>query len=218
MACLTGSAALTLWDKVTVTIRIREATLETRFRQLRAVLRTALTWGAAWAVAGGTIAGVLGLFDPNPAIESLPERVGMAIFGAVSWGIRFGIAGGVIGAIFSAAVRLTYVGRRLKDIRPVRFALLGAVVGAVGVPLYLQMMNVLTGGSLISWGLVMDDGIWASVFGAAGAGGSILLARRADSLRSGSPDELDDPGRMDTLPAPDAQAVSFPRAERLTRR
>ena len=117
-------------------------------RQLRAVLGTAMTWAAAWAVAGGTIAGVLGLFDPNPGIESLPERLGMAIFAGVAWGIRFGIAGGVIGTVFSAAVRFTYMGRRLRDINPAKFALLGGIVGGVGVPLYLQLMNVLSGGPI----------------------------------------------------------------------
>jgi hypothetical protein len=192
---------------------------ESRSRQLRAVLGAALTWGAAWAAAGGTIAAILGLFEANPAIESLPERVGMAIFAGVSWGVRFGIAGAVIGSLFSAAVRVTYMGRRLTDIHPARFAMLGAVVGGVGVPLYLQLMNLLTGGSMISWGLVMDDGIWASVFGAAAAGGSIVLARRAEALRLGAgPDELGDPVTLNALPEAELQEAPLPETARVTRR
>ena len=191
---------------------------ETRSPQLRAVLRTALTWGAAWGAAGGGLAGILGLFDPDPAIESLPERVGMAIFAGVSWGVRFAIAGAVIGSVFSAAVRITYLGRRVSDIHPARFALLGAVVGAVGVPLYLQTMNLLTGGSMIPWGLVMDDGIWASVFGAAAAGGSILLARRADLARGTEHDEVADAGSIDALPAAESAQVSFSGRTRVGRR
>jgi MFS family permease len=155
-----------------------------RSRTLRAILRTALLWSAAWALAGGAIMATLALFDPNPGIESLPERLGMTIFAGVAWGVRFGLAGAVIGAVFSAVIRLGYRGRRLADINPVRFALLGAVVGGVGVPLYLQTMNVLTDGRPIAWSLVTDDGVWASVFGAVVAAGSIMLARRADRLRA----------------------------------
>ena len=155
-----------------------------RSRTLRAVLRTAMLWSAAWALAGGAIMATLALFDPNPGIESLPERLGMTIFAGVAWGVRFGLAGAVIGAVFSAMIRLGYRGRRLADINPVRFALLGAVVGGVGVPLYLQTMNLLTDGRPIAWSLVTDDGVWASVFGAVVAAGSIMLARRADRLRA----------------------------------
>ena len=155
-----------------------------RSRTLRAILRTALLWSAAWALAGGAIMATLALFDPNPGIESLPERLGMTIFAGVAWGVRFGLAGAVIGAVFSAMIRLGYRGRRLADINPVRFALLGAVVGGVGVPLYLQTMNLLTDGRPIAWSLVTDDGVWASVFGAVVAAGSIMLARRADRLRA----------------------------------
>ena len=153
-----------------------------RFLHLRAVLRNAVTWGAAWAVAGGAIVATLSLFDPDPGIESLLERLGMAVISGISWGIRFGIAGAVIGTVFASVIRLAFRGRRLADINPVRFAMLGAVVGGVGVPLFLQAMNVLTGGGPIAWGLVLDDARWATVFGAAAATGTILLARRADRL------------------------------------
>jgi MFS family permease len=193
--------------------------MDTGYRQLWASLRTGMTWGAAWAVAGGTITGVLALFDPNPGIESLPERIGMAIFAGIGWGIRFGIAGAVIGTMFSAAVRLTYMGRRLRDIHPARFALLGGIVGGVGVPLYLQMMNVLSGTGPIAWGLVTDDGIWAAVFGAAAAGGSILLARRADALAPGAePGTLDGAADLDQLPVPELREESLRESTHITRR
>jgi hypothetical protein len=182
---------------------------EERSRHLWAILRNALTWGAAWAAAGGAIVTAVALFSPDPGIESLVERVGMALFAGVAWGIRFGIAGAVIGTAFSSIIRLGYRGRRLADISPVRFALLGAVVGGVGVPLYLQAMNVLTGGAPIAWGLVMDDGIWASVFGAAAAAGTILLARRADTLER-EPKR----GRLESGIRLDSQPVSEPGIQR----
>ena len=186
-------------------------------RLLRAALRSALTWGAAWALAGGALMAVLGLFDPDPGIESLVERVGLALISGVAWGVRFGLAGAVIGTAFFGVIRLGYRGRRLADIDPLRFAMLGAVLGGVGVPLYLQAMNVLTDGSPIAWGLVTDDAVWASVFGAAVAGGSILLARRADALPHGPrPDRLGPVDAPNALPSVDPRpgdAQARPRAE-----
>jgi len=186
-------------------------------RLLRAALRSALTWGAAWALAGGALMAVLGLFDPDPGIESLVERVGLALISGVAWGVRFGLAGAVIGTAFFGVIRLGYRGRRLADIDPLRFAMLGAVLGAVGVPLYLQAMNVLADGSPIAWGLVTDDAVWASVFGAAVAGGSILLARRADALPHGPrSDRLGPADAPNALPAADQRpgdAQARPRAE-----
>ncbi len=173
--------------------------MDDRFRHLRAVLRNAVTWGAAWAVVGGALITALRLVDPAPGVESLVERLGMAIVSGMAWGIRFGIAGAVIGTVFSGVIRLSYRGRRLADINPVRFALLGAVVGGVGVPLFLQMMNVLSGDGLVAWGLVLDDARWATVFGAAVAAGTILLARRADALPHGSrPEQLERAGDVES--------------------
>ena len=173
-----------------------------RSRSLRAVLRNAVTWGAAWAVAGCVLVAAVSLFDPDPGIESLVERVGLAILSGLAWGVRFGIAGAVIGAVFASVIRLGYRGRRLADIDPLRFAMLGAFVGGVGVPLYLQTMNVLFGDGPIAWGSVTDDALWATPFGAAVAAGSILLARRVDALpHAPLPDQLERAEELDGLPA-----------------
>ena len=162
---------------------------DNRSRQLWAVVRNAIMWAAAWALAGGAITATLSLFNPDPGVESLVERLGLALLAGISWGVRFGIAGAVIGTAFAAVIRFGYHGRRLADINPWRFTLLGAVIGGVGVPLFLQTMNVLTGGSMIAWGLVTDDAVWATVFGAVVAAGTILLARRADALARGAQQE-----------------------------
>ena len=175
---------------------------DTRFPRLRAVLRNALTWGAAWAAAGGALATAVGLFDPHPAIESLVERLGLALGSGIVYAVRFGVAGTVIGGVFSGVIRLGYRGRRLADINPVRFGMLGALVGGVGVPLYLQAMNVLSGDGPIPWGLVLDDAPWAAAFGAAAAAGSILLARRAEALPHGPRlGQLECADDLDGLPA-----------------
>ena len=192
---------------------------ESRNKRWRAVLRTALTWGAAWAVAGGALIGLITLFDPTPEIDSIPGRLGIAVLTGGMWGVRFGLIGAVMGTVFSTVIRIGYRGRRLADISPVRFGLLGAVVGGVGVPLFLQMMNVLSGGGPIAWGLVTDDGLWASVFGGAAAAGSILLARRADaSTELPGPDQLDGTGIPDALPAGEQLETSMLQRSRIAQR
>lgn len=191
---------------------------ETRLPPLRAVLRNAATWGAAWAAAGGGIVGILALFEPSAAIDSLPERVGLAAFAAVAWGVRFGLAGAVIGTAFALAVRVGYRGRRLADIGPLRFSALGALVGGVGVPLYLQTMNVLSGDGPVAWNLVSDDAMWASVFGAVVAAGSILVARRAGRAPHESrADGLARPREVEALPAARWQETALPERARSTR-
>ena len=192
---------------------------DSNIRRWRAVLRNALTWGAAWAAAGGALIGALTLFDPGPGIESLGERFGVAVLAGIAWGVRFGLAGAVMGTVFSTVVRLGYRGKRLADIHAGRFALLGAVVGGVGVPLFLQTMNVLSGDGPISWALVLDDAPWASVFGAAAAAGSILLARRAEALPSGpsTPDQLGPADDLNALPAAEQREISLSQRARSAR-
>jgi hypothetical protein len=158
-----------------------------RIRSLRAIAVNAITWGVAWGVVGAAIFAVINLFNPDPGIDSLVERIGLAAFAAVAWGVRFALAGAVIGTAFATMLRFGFRGKRLAELSPIRFALLGALVGGVGVPLYLQLMNVLSGDGPIAWGLVLDDGPWAAVFGAIAGGGTILLARRGAALAPPTP-------------------------------
>lgn len=184
---------------------------------LRAILRNAITWAAAWGVAGGAISGVIAFIVPGKGVESLAERVGMSLFATVSWGTRFALAGAVIGTVFATVVRLGYRGQKLANINPVRFGLLGAVVGGVGVPLFLQTMNVLSDGHTIAWNLVTDDAVWASVFGAAVAAGSIFMARRAVAVPN-EESRVPSDGTMPPTPLPTgtspAQPLNQPLAQR----
>lgn len=154
-----------------------------RFPRLPAVLRNAITWGAAWAAGGGALVTALSLLQPRPETAPFLARLGMAVATGIGWGVRFGVAGTVIGTVFALAVRHGYRGRRLADLRLLPFTLLGAVVGGVGVPLFLQTMNVLSGDGPVAWRLVTDDAVWATVFGAAVAAGCLLIARRTPRAR-----------------------------------
>jgi hypothetical protein len=146
---------------------------ENIIKQVRAAMGTAMVWGAAWTALG--FAG----FAALKITGSLPASVGW--LDALMIAPRFGIIGGVVGAAFSAFVGVMYRGRRLSDLRALRFGVGGGIVAGLFVPLFLQTMNLLSGDGLVPMELVLDDGVWASVFGAVAAGGSLLLAPRAQT-------------------------------------
>lgn len=151
-------------------------------RTLKAVLRTSLLFGVGLGIFSGTLIGLYVLIVAGPGVESLPERIGNALFAGIGMGVRFAIGGAAIGAFFAVALRLAYHGRRLAEVSMAKAALIGAVVGAVGIPLFYQCLNLISSGHTIAWGLVGDDAIWASIVGAAGGAGAIWMARRAAAL------------------------------------
>jgi len=148
------------------------------FRAVKAVFKTALAWGFVLGAISSVLIGGYVLFVPGPGVESLPERVGEALFAGVGMGVRFAFAGFVLGTFFATMLRLSFRGKRIADLHPGKFALIGAVVGGVGIPLFYQFLNVISGGP-IPWSLLTDDIVWAAVVGGAGAAGTIWMARRA---------------------------------------
>src|ERR1041385_2625556 len=106
---------------------------ENRYPFLRAVAKNALLFGTLCGTAFGTLVTVYVLFVPGPGVESLPERIGGALLAGFSMGVRFALAGAAIGTFFALAVRFSFRGRRLAEISPIKFGLLGAVAGGVGI-------------------------------------------------------------------------------------
>ena len=146
---------------------------EGRLKMVRATLRNAVVWGAAWgAAAFVTMLGLRTAGVMVPASVTWLDALGMAI--------RFGVVGGIAGAGFASVVRLVYRGRRLADISAARFAIGGALVGGVGVPLLMETLSVLTGGGVVPWSSIQTDVAFAALFGAIVAGGSMKLAQLAE--------------------------------------
>ena len=149
--------------------------VDTIFRRLRGALGNALVWGVGWFTAALVLFATLRI---------------AGIF-TVSWtdilvtAGRAGIVGGVAGGAFSIAIRLLYHGRRLSEISWVRFGIGGGVVTGLFVPVFLQIMNLLSGDGLVPWALVLDDIPLTAVFGAVAAGGSLRLAQYAEAALSG---------------------------------
>src|SRR3982751_2920347 len=113
------------------------------FRRMRAALRNALVWGAGWSGFALAIFTVLRLVGVVPASATWVQGLGLAA--------RFGFVGAVSGAAFSTIVGLAYRGRRLRDINWIRFGIAGAVATGVFVPLFLQLMNLISGDGLVPW-------------------------------------------------------------------
>jgi hypothetical protein len=148
-------------------------------------------WGAGWFIAALVAFGTLRLVG----------------FFTVSWedvfinAVRAGIVGGVAGVVFSTVIRVLYHGRRLSEISWIRFGIGGGIVAAVCVPLFLQMMNLLSGDGLVAWALVLDDVPLAAVFGGSAAGVTLKLAQHVEaSLPGGAQDALDSPEDLERLP------------------
>ena len=150
-------------------------------RRLRGAIGNAVVWGAGWTAAA------LALFAVLKVAGILPASV--IWLDALVVAARFGFMGGIAGAAISPLISLLYRGRRLSEIRALRFGVGGGIAAGLFVPAFLQAMNLLSGGGMVPMGLVMDDGLMAALFGAVAAGGSLKLAQRAHPLRSGgSPD------------------------------
>lgn len=163
-------------------------------RRLRAALRNALLWGLGWSAAGLLVLLVLGALGRLPDANAWLEGLGIVIKLGV-WGVFSGIA-------FAGLMRLLYHGRRLSDISWVKFGILGGIATGLFVPLFMQVLNILSGDGPVAWNLVLDDAVWATAAGALAAGGSLKLAQRAQALSApGRQEQLDAPVPVDRLPS-----------------
>lgn len=145
---------------------------ENVLRRLRGVIGNAVVWGAGWAALGVAAFAALKVAGVLPAPVSWLDAIMVAG--------RFGMIGGIVGGAFSGFIGLRYRGRRLSELRAVRFGVGGGILAGMFVPAFLQAMNLLSGDGMVPMGLVLDDSLWAAVFGGVAAGVSLKLAQRAD--------------------------------------
>lgn len=125
-------------------------------RRLRGAVGMGLTWAFAWFAAGVALLLVVG-----PDAADVPFPIGFAMFGFLA------------GATFSTVLGITEGRRRFEQLSIPRFALWGAVGGALLSVAFVLVADV--GGAAIV--------VLAPVFAlasAASAAGSLTLARRVD--------------------------------------
>ena len=164
------------------------------FRRLRAALRNALLWGLGWSAAGLGVLLLLGVLGRLPDANAWLEGLGIVVKLGI-WGVFAGIA-------FAGVMRLLYHGRRLSDINWVKFGILGGIATGIFVPLFMQVLNIISGDGPVAWHLVTDDAVWATAAGALAAGGSLKLAQRAQALSAAaSQHEFDGSVKVDRLQA-----------------
>ena len=152
------------------------------FRTIKAVLRTAFAWGFVLGAISSVLITAFAFIVPGPGVESLPERIGEALFAGVGMGARFAMAGVFLGTLFSLVLRLSFRGKRVAELHPGKFALIGGVASAVVMPLFYQFLNVLSGDGPVAWNLLTDDIPFFAVAGAAGAALTVWIARRGSTL------------------------------------
>jgi MFS family permease len=152
------------------------------FRTIKAVLRTAFAWGFVLGAISSVLITALAFIVPGPGVESLPERIGEALFAGVAMGVRFAMAGVFLGTLFALVLRLSFRGKRVAELHPGKFALIGGVASAVVMPLFYQFLNILSGDGPVAWNLLYDDIPFFAVAGAAGAALTVWIARRGSKL------------------------------------
>ena len=177
-------------------------------RSLKAILKTALTWGVLLGAVSATLITAYAFVFAGPGVESLPERVGEALFAGVALGTRFALAGAIMGTLFATLVRVGFRGKRVAELHAGKFALIGAVAGGAGIPLIYQLLNIIGGGA-IPWKYLIDDIPWAATVGAVGAAGTIWLAKRAAALPAER--EAEQLGEADAFDEGPALPVGEPR-------
>jgi hypothetical protein len=150
---------------------------ENIFRRLRGALGNAAVWGAAWAACAAVVfaalkvAGVLG--------------ASVIWLDAIMVAGRFGFMGGIVGGAFSLVIGLLYRGRRLSDLSAVRFGIRGGIMAGLFVPTFLTAARLLSGDTFLPLENLLTNGLLSAAFGAVAAGGSLMLAQRAQTLLSG---------------------------------
>ncbi|HYR12250.1 MAG TPA: hypothetical protein VEQ60_30970 [Longimicrobium sp.] len=110
---------------------------------------------------------------------------------AIMVAARFGFMGGIAGGAFSLVIGLLYRGRRLSDLSAVRFGIRGGIMAGLFVPAFMTVARLLSGDTFLPLENLLTNGLMAAAFGAVAAGGSLMLAQRAQTLLSaGGQDRL----------------------------
>ncbi|MCU0624182.1 MAG: hypothetical protein MUF53_10005 [Gemmatimonadaceae bacterium] len=174
-------------------------------RRLLAVLRNAVVWGAAWFLVAAAVVTVLLLTGNAPRDATWFKAFGLAA--------RVGVVGGMAGTLFAGATMLLYRGRRMREMSWIRFGLAGAVVSGAGMPLVLQLLNILSGDGPVAWHLLTDDIPLLAVLGGGAAATWLKLAQRAErqgEREAETPASLPAPASTPATPVPTARHRNVP--------
>jgi hypothetical protein len=181
-----------------------------RFGRLKAVIKNAVVWGAGWGTLGTVVASLMRLSDGISLPFALLDGLGM--------GIRIGFMGGLAGALFAAFISIAYRGKRLSEISWLRFGAGGLVFAGVFVPVFMETMNLLTGGGGVPLNLITDDIIMSALFGGITAAGTMKLAQHGADEAPVTVDELLDRMEQQSLGSGEATGIPARQGSRVTER
>lgn len=138
-------------------------------KRIRGWLGNALVWGAGWSLVTIPIMGVLHLMGLDYFPSGLATLIAKNLFAM----------GFVAGGAFSTYLGLAYRNRGFDELRPRRFALVGAVFSVLLVPTFtfLPGLGMLLGGSFN--GAVAGGIALAAALGGVTAFGTVKIAQNA---------------------------------------
>lgn len=168
---------------------------ENLFWRLRGAVGNALVWGASWTATAFGVTVALRAAGLLPGLASWLDAIAVAG--------RFGVVGAIAGGAFSLVVGLLYRGRRLSEIRWVRFGLGGGLVAGVFVPSFMTVARLLSGDAILPLAELLATGLLSAGFGGIAAGTSLKLAQRAEAAL---PVRIT--GAQKALPRPDAERAA----------
>jgi len=166
------------------------------WRRIRGILGIAATWFVTWASLGAIYLAI----DVFRISLRFPAILDHLFAGLATAGLLWGKWGAASGILYGISVTITQRGRDFAQLRVRNLALWGALSGAA-YPGLLWVTSILTPA-----GIALPDTPLAialgAVAGAASAGGTLWLARRANPVALGAKGGRSlEPGLEDVVPA-----------------
>jgi hypothetical protein len=142
-------------------------------KRIRGWIGNAVIWGVGWALATIPISGLLWVMGYGYLVLPLAPRIAGTLFSM----------GFVAGGTFSTYLSLAYHNKDLAELRPGRFAMVGAVFGGLLVPIFGTVPGLLPGlGMMLGGSFYQATGaavVLAGVLGGGTAFSTVKIAQGA---------------------------------------
>jgi hypothetical protein len=144
-------------------------------KKIRGWLGNAVVWGAAWSLATLPVLGLLYLNGWGYLVPDVAGGIAKTFFAM----------GFVAGGSFSTYLGIAYRNRDFDELRPGKFALLGAIFGGLLVPAFEFVPGIALFLGLPFFGAMAAGVALAATLGGATAFGTVKVAQQA-ALTSGT--------------------------------
>lgn len=152
--------------------------MKLQWRRVRATVGNAVTWAAGWVVGGLTLVAAT---YPSWGLSRLLDLSEFLIEFGPWLASTFAVTGFLSGAAFSTYLSIAGRDSLLGDLRPLRFALGGAVLSALVTPLVASGLFLALGEALAMADVLLIAGT-SGALGAATAFTTIKIAQAASAV------------------------------------